>query len=68
MATNPAFVCALIHTSMKHLKAKEAGYYRIIDVQPLEIHLNDPQMYWVTQTSRMLVTLEDLKELQRLEH
>ena len=53
---------------MKHLKAKQAGYYRIIDVQPLEMHVNDPQMYWVTQASRMLVTLEDLKELQTLEH
>ena len=53
---------------MKPFKAKEAGYYRIIDVQPLEIHVNDPQMYWVTQVSRMLDTQEDLKELQTLEH
>jgi hypothetical protein len=53
---------------MKHLKAKQAGYYRIIDVQALDKHENEPQMYWVTQTSRMLVTLKDLKELQTLEH
>jgi hypothetical protein len=68
MSACHAFVCALNDKHMKHSKAKQAGYYRIIYVQPLDILGGDPRMYWVTQTSRMLVTLEDLEELQTLEH
>jgi len=47
---------------------RQAGFYKIINAEKQIIGGNDTGMYWITDTSRVLVTEDEYLEHLRMQH